>query len=248
MTHADSLIKRNRKSWHSIPGTEDRDLSMLKTSVLCCFFSILVLNLIAWTTRILDNISNGTCTIGLTTGFMFKEECIPVGCVPSAAVAICWWGTVCPGGVSAQRCVCLGGCLPRGQGCLLGCVWQTLPLWTEWQTLVKTLPCRNYAADGNKNWHVCSTEFSIFRYWLSRLHKYSYSYQSSDYKCIEINLNERDITDKTLIIIPGKRCLPKLWVEWYIQVWTDFINASQIHPSNTLWLRFKHFYSVTVTL
>ena len=30
-----------------------------------------------------------------------KQECIPVGCVPSAAVAVCWG-------------VCPGGCLPRG--------------------------------------------------------------------------------------------------------------------------------------
>ena len=25
------------------------------------------------------------------------------------------------------------------------------PSWTEWQTPVKTLPCRNYVVDGNKN-------------------------------------------------------------------------------------------------
>ena len=43
---------------------------------------------------------------------MFKQECIPVGCVPSAAVAICWGGGCLPGGVSAQR-----GCLPRGGVC-----------------------------------------------------------------------------------------------------------------------------------
>ena len=51
-----------------------------------------------------------------------EQECISVGCVPSAAVVISWgWGClprgclsgrgVCPGGV------CLGGCLLRG--CLL---------------------------------------------------------------------------------------------------------------------------------
>ena len=70
-----------------------------------------------------------------------------IGCIPSVAVAVCWGGSaqegvsargdmpggVCPGGV------CPGGCLPD------------TPLWTEWQTLVKTLPCRNYVADGN-NW------------------------------------------------------------------------------------------------
>ena len=72
------------------------------------------------------------------------QECIPVGCVPSAAVAVVGWGClhqsmlgyVCPGGVSAPvhagiclsggggflpqcmlRYVCLGGCLPQ---CMLG--------------------------------------------------------------------------------------------------------------------------------
>ena len=54
-----------------------------------------------------------------------KKQCIPVGCVPSAAVPICWAaGWVYLGGGSAQgRCqsrggICLGvsawGCLPRG--------------------------------------------------------------------------------------------------------------------------------------
>ena len=56
-----------------------------------------------------------------------KQECIPVGCIPSAAVAIgrgvclgsCLPGSVCPGGflpgvsawgcLSAQRGVCPGG-------------------------------------------------------------------------------------------------------------------------------------------
>ena len=28
-----------------------------------------------------------------------KQECIPVGCVPSAAVAVCWGGGFYPGGV-----------------------------------------------------------------------------------------------------------------------------------------------------
>ena len=52
-----------------------------------------------------------------------KQECIPVGCVPSAAVAVCRRclrgevsaGGVCPEGVSAQR-----GCLPRGGVCPAG--------------------------------------------------------------------------------------------------------------------------------
>ena len=52
-------------------------------------------------------------------------------------------GGVCPGGY-LPRGVCPGGCLPRG------CLVDT-PLWTEWQTPVKTLPCRNYVADGNND-------------------------------------------------------------------------------------------------
>ena len=52
-----------------------------------------------------------------------EQECIPVGCIPSAAVAICWGGClprglsarggVCPGGGG----VCPGGICP-GRGCL----------------------------------------------------------------------------------------------------------------------------------
>ena len=39
---------------------------------------------------------------------MKKQECIPVGCLPSAAVAVCWGvGDVCQEGVSARgRGVC----------------------------------------------------------------------------------------------------------------------------------------------
>ena len=64
----------------------------------------------------------------------YKQECIPVGCVPSAAVAVSWGclprASVCPGGfclgVSAWGVVCLGGvCL----GGLAGAY--TSPLWTK---------------------------------------------------------------------------------------------------------------------
>ena len=41
---------------------------------------------------------------------MKKQECIPVGCVPSAAVAVCW-EVICQGGG-----VCPGGCLLRVGG------------------------------------------------------------------------------------------------------------------------------------
>ena len=45
----------------------------------------------------------------------FKQECIPVGCVPSAVVAVCWGGLP-GGGVSAwwRGGVCLGGAYLRG--------------------------------------------------------------------------------------------------------------------------------------
>ena len=57
---------------------------------------------------------------------LFKkvQECIAVGCVPSAAVAICRGG----GGVSAEG--------------------QNVDRMTD---ASETLPCRNYVADGNKS-------------------------------------------------------------------------------------------------
>ena len=55
-----------------------------------------------------------------------RQECIPVGCVPSAAVAVCWEGGICPRGVCPGGGVCLprGWCLPgrgvsaQGEGCV----------------------------------------------------------------------------------------------------------------------------------
>ena len=45
-----------------------------------------------------------------------EQECIPVGCVPSAAVGVCWrggvcsrWGGLLPGRVSALGSVCSWG-------------------------------------------------------------------------------------------------------------------------------------------
>ena len=67
---------------------------------------------------------------------------------------VCPWGCLTRG-VSAQ-----GECLPRclsargsawGRGCLHRGVCQTPLLWTESQTGVKTLPCRNYVADSKYN-------------------------------------------------------------------------------------------------
>ena len=79
-----------------------------------------------------------------------RQDCIPVGCVPPA----CWphpnmhWA----GWVSAQEGCLPRGCLPGGVVCPGGLPaqegWQTPPpLRTEWQTGVKTLPCRNFVAD-----------------------------------------------------------------------------------------------------
>ena len=61
-----------------------------------------------------------------------KQECIPVGSVQSAAVAMSipactGQGGVYPRGVSAQR-----GCLPGG--CIPACTEADTPLWTEWLT------------------------------------------------------------------------------------------------------------------
>ena len=61
-------------------------------------------------------------------------------------------------GVSTQgMCVCPGGWCLAGGVSGQGGVYPSMhlgryppPPWTEWQTGVKTLPCRNYAADSNK--------------------------------------------------------------------------------------------------
>ena len=70
---------------------------------------------------------------------MSQQECIPVGCVPSAAVVVFLVGGVRPAG-------CLGGCLPGGSVCLGGVYPGVVylgvssqgrgvhPLWTEFLT------------------------------------------------------------------------------------------------------------------
>ena len=93
---------------------------------------------------------------------LVSEACIPVGCVPPA----CWLypSMHCAEAVSARRGVFPEGvcfwaseqrrCLPRGV-CLGGvcpgvCVADTPCEQNDWQTGVKTLPCRNFVAGGNK--------------------------------------------------------------------------------------------------
>ena len=66
-----------------------------------------------------------------------------------SAQGVCVYPTGCLlGGMSTWGWYLLGECLPR-----LGSLPHTPPLWTEWQTPVKILPCHNYIADGDKQ--VC---------------------------------------------------------------------------------------------
>ena len=88
----------------------------------------------------------------------YQQECIPVGCVPSAAVAVSVGrgdpgvclprGCVCPGVVYAGRGVYAGGVSTwGGVVSAQGGVCQTSPV--NKVTCVKSLSCRNYVADGN---------------------------------------------------------------------------------------------------
>ena len=95
------------------------------------------------------------------------EGCLPVGVCPGG----CLFGGVCPGGCLPRGVSAQGVCLPRGgvsaqgvsaQGCVcpgvarhppVGVSAQGLPdtpcEQNDWQTGVKTLPCRNFVAGGN---------------------------------------------------------------------------------------------------
>ena len=55
-------------------------------------------------------------------GYIMKQECIPVGCVPSAAVAVYWGGGVFPGGGVCQGGSVWGVCMSAQRGVCLGCV------------------------------------------------------------------------------------------------------------------------------
>ena len=59
--------------------------------------------------------AEGRCSTSMTSHYkrahrFSKQECIPVGCVPSATVAVCWGGACSRGGGSAPGgCACSGG-------------------------------------------------------------------------------------------------------------------------------------------
>ena len=69
------------------------------------------------------------------------------GCLSGGGV---WPGRSLPGGVSPGGCL-PRGCLPRENVCPSAC-WETPPPWTEWRAGIKSLPCRNYVADGNNQY------------------------------------------------------------------------------------------------
>ena len=76
-----------------------------------------------------------------------KQECIPVGCVPPA----CWpYPSMHWAGEGVSQHALGGGCLLGGVCCGVSARgdWQTPSLWTEWQTGVKILPCRNFVVGG----------------------------------------------------------------------------------------------------
>ena len=76
----------------------------------------------------------------------YKQECIPVGCVPAAHwpyARVCFpGGSVCSGGVSAPGGSALRGGVSAPGGCGIPvCTEADTPtLWTEWQTGAKILP------------------------------------------------------------------------------------------------------------
>ena len=117
-----------------------------------------------------------------------KQECILVGCVPPASCrrevsvqgGFCpgdslsggsLSGGLCPGGLHPGGLrpggLCPGGSLSRGvsvQGVSVQGVFLTetpLPLWTESQTHVKTLPCRNFVAGGKKHLFIAECKESL---------------------------------------------------------------------------------------
>ena len=82
---------------------------------------------------------------------MLQQECIPVGCVPSATVAVCWggacsWGVLAPGGCLLRGGVLWGAACSRGYLLLGGVVSQ--------HALRQTPSCRQ--TDRCKNTNLCN--------------------------------------------------------------------------------------------
>ena len=101
----------------------------------------------------------------------FKQECIPVGCVPPATVATIG----CTGGGSVREglCVCVWGggkISARGKSLPGGLCDRDLhpfPLSTEWQTRVKTFPCPKLRFAVGNNIFALPSFFNSEDDWLS---------------------------------------------------------------------------------
>ena len=104
----------------------------------------------------------------LTRGVSTQGGCLPRGCLLGR-------GCLPRGCVSTWGCVCLWG-VCQGEVCIPACTEADTPLWTEWQTGVKTLPCRNFIADSNK---LNIKEWKSFTCWLTRSSLYRAEYSSS---------------------------------------------------------------------
>ena len=78
------------------------------------------------------------------------------GCLPGGGVrGVCPGGWCLPTGVSAWGGVSAqGGDVCRGEGSAQGFLADTPPCEQNHKTGVKTLPCRNYVADGNNKRRV----------------------------------------------------------------------------------------------
>ena len=94
-----------------------------------------------------DGVSRGCVCV---QGVCVQGVCVSRGCLSRRGV--CPEGCVSIGGVCPGWCVqgvCPGVCVCPGVFTPVHALIHSLPLWTEWQMLVKILPCRNYVADDN---------------------------------------------------------------------------------------------------
>ena len=96
------------------------------------------------TVRCSDRCGGCTCPEGCTCLGVYLPACTCPGVVPARG-----------GGVPAQAGVPAKGVYPSMH-------WgRTPPLWTEWQTPVKILPCRNFVTDSNKD-SMCPSGHKAF--------------------------------------------------------------------------------------